>query len=339
MNLRPMFMGAGMLLVVSSPLMAADAIVAAEPEPAEYVRVCDAYGTTYFYIPGTETCLHIGGYLRFETRFGRDEVGSSDWTFWQRAQVSFISKSETEWGTLTGWLTYRGEAGSASDNVVFLDEGFIDIAGFRFGMQYSWWDDDPSGETDTVASNETKHNSIRYQYETDNFAAGVSVDELEDEYETKPGEGPNDIGIAAQISGKSGGYSGYLLGGYDTDTEEIAIRVIAYADVGPGQLGLYGVWASGANYYYEDSEWTVGAQYVWEATDRWSFTPGFQYFHAIDLDANGDGFSGGDAWTGGITIDYQIAENFAAKLSTQYYDSDDADDDQLEGFLRLQRNF
>ena len=30
----------------------------------EYVRVCDAFGTGYFYIPGTETCLKIGGYVR-----------------------------------------------------------------------------------------------------------------------------------------------------------------------------------------------------------------------------------------------------------------------------------
>ncbi len=42
-----------------------------EPEPVEYVRVCDAYGTGYFYIPGTETCLQIGGYVRFQTLASR----------------------------------------------------------------------------------------------------------------------------------------------------------------------------------------------------------------------------------------------------------------------------
>jgi hypothetical protein len=30
----------------------------AQAGPVEYVRVCDAYGTGYFYIPGTETCVH-----------------------------------------------------------------------------------------------------------------------------------------------------------------------------------------------------------------------------------------------------------------------------------------
>ncbi|MGO8077751.1 porin, partial [Rhizobium leguminosarum] len=43
---------------------------------------------------------------------------------------------------------------------------------------YSWWDDDMSGETDTLAINETTHNSIRYQYENGAFAAGISVDDL-----------------------------------------------------------------------------------------------------------------------------------------------------------------
>ncbi len=34
--------------------------------PVEYVRVCDFTGAGYFYIPGTDSCLKIEGYLRFE---------------------------------------------------------------------------------------------------------------------------------------------------------------------------------------------------------------------------------------------------------------------------------
>jgi hypothetical protein len=36
--------------------------------PVEYVRVCDAYGAGFFYIPGTETCLKVGGLVVAETR-------------------------------------------------------------------------------------------------------------------------------------------------------------------------------------------------------------------------------------------------------------------------------
>jgi len=34
--------------------------------PVQYVRICDAYGAGFFYIPGTQTCLKVGGRVRFE---------------------------------------------------------------------------------------------------------------------------------------------------------------------------------------------------------------------------------------------------------------------------------
>ena len=64
MNIKSLLLGSAAALAVVSGAQAADAVVAAEPEPMEYVRVCDAYGTGFFYIPGTETCLKIGGYVR-----------------------------------------------------------------------------------------------------------------------------------------------------------------------------------------------------------------------------------------------------------------------------------
>ncbi|WP_455269325.1 porin [Rhizobium herbae] len=341
MTMKAILFASAAALTSASGAFAADAIVAAEPEPMEYVRVCDAFGTGYFYIPGTETCLKIGGYLRFQTDFGRDQSGTSDWNSFTRAQLVFTAKNDTEFGTLTSVATLRTNArnsSGASNNNTFLDEGYIDIAGLRVGMQYSWWDDDLSGETDVIASNETRHNAIRYQYETEAFAAGIAVEELEDSYDTKPGEGPNNVGITGQVSGTVGVVTGYLLGGYDTDTEEGAIRAIVYADLGPGQLGIYGAYATGANYYYEESEWTVGAQYELKVNDKFAITPGVQYFSKVDLSLNGNGFGGGDAWTGGVTVDYKITDGLKTKVSVQYHDEDDADD-EVFGFVRLQRDF
>jgi hypothetical protein len=338
MSIKTILLGSVAALAAVSGAHAADAIVAAEPEPVEYVRVCDAYGTGYFYIPGTETCLQISGYIRFQLNAGPGQSGDADWDATTRGQVTFQTKNDTEYGTLTGVITLRTNADNATDQVTTLDEGYIDVAGFRVGKQYSWWDDDLSGETDTLSSNETTHNSIRYQYETDTFAAGVSLDELEYTYDEKPGEGPNNFGVAGQVSFKSGAFSGYLLGGYDTDNEEGAIRAILYADIGPGTLGLAGIWASGANYYYEESEWTIAAEYKVKLTDKWAVTPAFQYFDKIELDADGKGFSGGSAYTTGVTVDYQIVDNLRSKLSVQYHDEEDGDDETF-GFLRLQRDF
>ena len=35
----------------------------------EYVRICSLYGAGFYYIPGTDTCIKLGGYLRADTAF------------------------------------------------------------------------------------------------------------------------------------------------------------------------------------------------------------------------------------------------------------------------------
>src|SRR5262245_27729123 len=44
-------------------------------KPVEYVRVCSLYGAGFFYIPGTDTCLKIGGYLRSDHIYGAASAG------------------------------------------------------------------------------------------------------------------------------------------------------------------------------------------------------------------------------------------------------------------------
>jgi len=37
--------------------------------PVNYVKICDAYGAGFFFIPGTDTCLKVGGYVRAEWQY------------------------------------------------------------------------------------------------------------------------------------------------------------------------------------------------------------------------------------------------------------------------------
>jgi hypothetical protein len=55
---------AGLLSVVAA--QAAD-LPSRKSAPVEYVRVCDAYGAGFYWIPGTDTCLKIGGRVRIDT--------------------------------------------------------------------------------------------------------------------------------------------------------------------------------------------------------------------------------------------------------------------------------
>ena len=74
MNIKSLLLGSAAALVAVSGARAADAVVVAEPEPVEYVRVCDVYGAGFYYIPGTETCLKVSGYFRYDIGAGDDGV-------------------------------------------------------------------------------------------------------------------------------------------------------------------------------------------------------------------------------------------------------------------------
>ncbi|NWJ22683.1 porin [Rhizobium sp. RM] len=341
MNIKSLLIGSAAALAAVSGAQAADAIVAAEPEPMEYVRVCDAFGTGFFYIPGTETCLKFGGYVRFQTDINRGTPSNgrtSDWNSFTRAQFEIDTRTDTELGALRGFIGLRGnaDAGSGSSSSVFVDQAFIELGGLKVGKFYSWWDDGLSGEADELSSN-ALFNSVRYTYDAGSFWAGVSVDELQDINVAGFNEANNNVGVALGVGAKLGAASFQLIGGYDTDRENGSVRLIATADVGPGTLGLAGVWASGANAYYSVSEWAVAAEYAIKATDKLTITPGAQYYGSYGL-VSWDDFSDNDAWTAGVTIDYKITQGLSTKLAVNYFDQDNGDD-QVKGFVRLQRSF
>ncbi|WP_312361424.1 porin [Ensifer sp.] len=345
MNIKSLLLGSAAALAAVSGAQAADAIVAAEPEPMEYVRVCDAFGTGYFYIPGTETCLKIGGFLRFQTSFGRDAADSrynqedfggqstSDWDAFSRAYISFDAKSDTEYGTLTGFFAAEFNADNdtdAGDSFIDVDEAYIQLGGLKAGFFYSWWDKGINGESDSLGNN-TEFNSIAYLYDGGSFQAGVAVDELEGT-STKS----NGVGVQGIVSASVGGVSFDLLGGYDTEFEEGTIRGLLSADLGPGVFQLAGLWASNPNAYWARSEWSVAASYRFNATDKLAITPGAQYFGSLQDSLTS--FGSDDAWRAGVTVDYKITEGLATRVSVQYEDEDNGDD-QVFGFVRLQRDF
>jgi hypothetical protein len=358
MNIKSLLLGSAAALAVVSGAQAADAIVAAEPEAVEYVRVCDAYGTGYFYIPGTETCLKIAGYVRFDVGFGfgdgYQDNGGEDWQTHTRAHVSFDAKSDTEYGPLTSRIVLEGNrttgvprfdngadfvgasnAGIASDGFV-IDEAYIDLAGFRVGRFASWWDNDFSGETDLMG-NVTKSNSIRYQYDTGSFYAGIALEDLGSYTETDN----NGLGIDGSVGGQVGGFTWAVYGGYDMDAQEGAVTARIGADIGPGKFELAGIYSSDPNSYYDASEWAIAAQYAIKVTDKFSVTPGVQYNQNIDV-VDGS-FDDGHMWRAGVTLDYQVVENLSAKLAATYVNEDHSDArgnvDYVEGFFRLQRDF
>ena len=75
MTMKSLLLGAAAGIAAVSVAQAAD-LPMTKGEAVEYVKVCSAFGTGFFYIPGTDTCLKIGGEIRADYRvFGQSGDG------------------------------------------------------------------------------------------------------------------------------------------------------------------------------------------------------------------------------------------------------------------------
>ena len=76
---KSLLLGSAAGLAAVTGAQAADMPVKARP--VEYVRICSLYGEGFFYIPGTDTCLKLGGYLRVQAEYGAGGGGIVDGSF------------------------------------------------------------------------------------------------------------------------------------------------------------------------------------------------------------------------------------------------------------------
>lgn len=314
MNIKSLLLGSAAALAVVSGAQAADAIVAAEPEPAEYVKVCDAFGTGFFYIPGTENCLKIGGYVRFNVGIN-SAAADRKWDATTKADLQVTAKTESELGALTGYIEAVAVNGNGTGADLGLDAAYIQLGGLKVGY-FAGYFDAGIGENSSWAS-KAKFNAVSYTYEADGFGVGLGLDET--------GDASNGVGIEGQISAGAGPLNAKFIGVYDTDAQNGAIKGIASVEAGPGTLSVAGLWSNGENIYTANTKWSVGAAYAVKASDQLTFMPEYQISENIAGDQN---------WFVGALTTYQVTSGLAASLDLNYNK-----DESVSGYLRLQRSF
>jgi hypothetical protein len=309
----------------------------------EYVRVCDAFGTGYFYIPGTETCLKISGSVRLAYDWnktdGEDFVGD----FQTRARVEFSAMNDSEVGTIGSYIRLQATSDSVSftdgagdtisaNQVAQIEQAYLTVGGFKAGYAVTFWDDvGISGENDAFTNN-TKFDMVSYTYSSDAFTVGVGVDELSN-------NGFDDLGAEVYASASLGAATLSAWGVYDFDAEEGALSAKVSADLGPGTFELYGAYASGLSRYANLAEWTVGAAYGFKATEKLKITPSINYWNnVVDADVATSFDGGAEAWGAGLLVEYKIATGLDLSATVDYFDADD-DSEAWTGFVRLQRSF
>src|SRR5713101_7539099 len=157
---KSLLLGTAAGLVAVAGAQAADMPVKAKP--VQYVKICSLYGDGFYYIPGTDTCIKMGGFLRVQVEYNAGGGGvplssgaaealqakqsrdiTNDVNYRTRAAISWDVRQQTEYGTLRTYIrtgvevtTPAGTEGGA----VFWDRAFIQFAGFTVGETQSFFD-------------------------------------------------------------------------------------------------------------------------------------------------------------------------------------------------------
>ena len=120
----------------------------------QYVKICSLYGAGFYYIPGTETCIKLGGYAQLDASFNATAHHQPAWNLpiglhnrnsdffvtRTRTQLNVDTRTASEYGVVrTFWSSNfqhtSGELPSAG--TITVDFGFVQFAGFTLGKAVS----------------------------------------------------------------------------------------------------------------------------------------------------------------------------------------------------------
>ncbi len=112
---KSLLLGSAAGLVAVAGAQAADLPVKAKP--VEYVKICSLYGVGFYYIPGTDMCLKMGGWVRAEAAYGSNgsftwgpyngnvqNRGTNNSVLRARGYITADARNQTEYGTVRGYI-------------------------------------------------------------------------------------------------------------------------------------------------------------------------------------------------------------------------------------------
>ena len=346
MKLKALLLGSAAALIAVSGAHAADA-VDAEPEPVDHVRVCDMYGAGFFYIPGTETCLKINGFVRAQYNYSDDDVttpavfrdpvnegedpvlvtaartdSSSTGASTITANVNFDARQETDLGTLRTYIRLESDYNGAG---IGLNDAYIELGGFGVGIRESrvvlaalpglLFDGGAPGGDDNYYA--------EYTFAANGFSVrgGIMLgDDIEQQEDVDPFLRVDYAGDMFNIG---------VSAAQDTEASETFYSI--YGNVMPVEglniQGYYGD-SSGANRFSEvgvsddTQHYGVGAWYGWD-----DYEIGAGWYHREDDDV--DGFS--------VGFDWKMTSDLELRLGYQTFEGNLEEGEDYR--IRLQRSF
>jgi hypothetical protein len=151
---KSLLLGSAAGVVAVTAGQAADLPVKAKP--VEYVKVCSLYGAGFYYMPGTDMCIKIGGWVREEATWGNTN-GSMTWGPYsgqennrntsnfvtrERGYITADAREQTAYGTARAYIDVGINDSDISEpsGVFSSNRAFLQWAGITAGLTQSFYD-------------------------------------------------------------------------------------------------------------------------------------------------------------------------------------------------------
>jgi hypothetical protein len=154
---KSLLLGSAAGLVAVTAGQAADLPVKAKP--VEYVKICSLYGAGFYYMPGTDMCIKVGGWVRTEAFWGNTN-GNSSWGPFAgqennrltsnmgtvtRGYITADAREQTAYGTARAYIDVglnTNDTGTvnAGSSEFSSNRAFIQWAGMTTGLTVSMYD-------------------------------------------------------------------------------------------------------------------------------------------------------------------------------------------------------
>jgi hypothetical protein len=331
MKLKTLLLGSAAAVLVVGGAQAADLSIA---EPVDYVRVCDAFGVGYWYIPGTDTCIKIGGSVEFTVGFVDTVTNTSNhsgaWNFTTEATLNFTAKSMTEYGELTGYVGLVGKytnnpdgSENAADRAVKLDGAWLSLGPLLAGHTGSTYDY-AGGFSDPAWRSDSSTDQIRLSWAASGFGLMLGIEDPRDRWGSSLAETYTVPDIIVAATASQGHWDGKLSAGFAQLGPGIgsvygvnAGVTIKLDGIAPGdQLRLNAAYGTGASF--------VGGPQAVNGQASWSAFASFQHFWTAQLSSaitgsySSNTVSGVNQWAAGANLVWAPVSGFSAKLEGVY---------------------
>ncbi|MGY3549165.1 porin [Bradyrhizobium sp. USDA 4469] len=245
MNFKGLLLGSAAGLLAIGGAQAADLPLKAKA--VEYVRICSLYGAGFYYIPGTDTCIKLGGYVRADYILGGANSYGFQWStgnfnggsnnrltnyYYMRARMDLTvdTRTATEYGVVRTFadLVFTQDSntiGGSNPSIptssaagLGLYHAFIQFAGFTFGRTVSVfdapWTGYPAGGPDTIPGGSNFVTGVNQATYTADFGQGITAAVSIQDQTTGNGSGQSNLWNASGFATTAAAASALIQGTY-----------------------------------------------------------------------------------------------------------------------------